>query len=749
LKSKQAIIIIIMGATPQQEIDRQHKQAMDIVHNQTCATSSIHIPTASQNDNANVVTVTTCPCESQCPLSVCSAMTIKPEIPLTWKLIPTVKDPYYEFKSGSEYESVTSTRTCSDNNSSMHNDDNDDNNNNEEEKKIEKEKEERRYCIATRGVLNVEDIASIIYEGSQLSTAKSNKATKNKDIPSPTNLWSPYNAKKYNVHITRPSHDAWGIQKIILIFCDDFLQNIYEMPYFHLPKYQHLRNAIQPIIDVLNIDTNRIVRMLFASLPNGVTIPIHHDTGEWVKHTHRVHVPIIVDNPDHILFLCGPSNDIHSLERVNCKPGHVFEMNNQAKHTVSNCSTNSNNRVHLILDYVDEHFHIKNRIQLSPGEVMHQSRRSIDRAIDVGTNVIPYYMILGAQKSGTTSLYEYINQHPLVIRPTRRETHCFDWRWDNTLQNVQKEKDYVLNYFHGNDLYRYPSLVTGDSTPSYLLDSYRVIPRIKRVFGMGSAGSAGDAGSANNSSGGEKGKEVPTWKKMKFIVMVRNPTKRAHSHYEMVTSLDGTEAQIKARGTEWLNKSFEQVINDDFINMNECGLIPYWDMERQEVDMDIFESFVGSQEENDAFVLYLKKFVKMNTGSHSIIVRGMYELQLRQWVNEFERDQFLVIKLESMSSNCNSESGSGVDGVMTKVWNHLNLPQYKIQDEEAKNTRAYRTELDQETKEVLDRFYKPHNKRVAIFLFNEKRDSADKELVKDENNNEWINGVNEIYGDPW
>lgn len=724
-----------MGATPQEEIDRQHKQAMDIVHNQKC--TSLHTGIVSDdtngndNGNGNDNTVTKCPCESKCPLSVCSAMTVKPEIPLTWKLIPTVQDPYYESLtiSGSGSGSgSTGTRTCY------------------EEKKTEKEKEnendERRYCIATRGILNVDDIASIIYEGSQLSppppsTTKSNKTNSTnktnttKDIPSPTNLWSPYNAKRYNVHITRPSHDAWGIQKIILIFCDDFLQNVYEMPYFHLPKYQHLRNAIQPIIDTLNIDTHRIVRMLFASLPNGVTIPIHHDTGEWVKHTHRVHVPIIVDNPDHILFLCGPTNDIHTLERVNCTPGHVFEMNNQAKHTVSNCSTCNYNRIHLILDYVDNDFHIKNRIQLSPGEVMHQSRRSIDRAIDVGTNVIPYYMILGAQKSGTTSLYEYINQHPLVIRPTRRETHCFDWRWDDTLQNVEKEKEYVLNYFHGNDLYKYPSLVTGDSTPSYLLDSYRVIPRIKRVFGSVSTGSAG-------SFSGEE-QEDPKWKKMKFIVMVRNPTKRAHSHYEMVTSLDGTEAQIKARGTEWLNKSFEQVIKDDFMNMNECGLIPYWDMERQEVDMDIFKSFVGSQEENDAFVVYLKKFVKMNTGSHSIIVRGMYELQLRQWVNEFERDQFLVIKLESMSSNGNSENGDGVDGVMKRVWNHLNLPQYKIQDEEAKNTRAYRTELDQETKEILDRFYKPHNKRLASFLFNEERNGADEELVKDGNNNEWMN----------
>lgn len=179
----------------------------------------------------------------------------------------------------------------------------------------------------------------------------------------------------------------------------------------------------------------------------------------------------------------------------------------------------------------------------------------------------------------------------------------------------------------------------------------------------------------------------------------------------MVTSLDGTEAQIKTRGTEWLNKTIEDVIELDFVNMKRCGLIPYWDVNTKTIDMETFHSFAGSKEEDDAFMLYLKQFVPMNTGSHSILVRGLYELQLRQWMKVFDKGQFLVLKLENMCVD--------VQRTMDKVWTHLSVPPYRIQDMEAKNTRAYKDELRQDMKEMLDRFYKPHNERLMLLLSGE------------------------------
>lgn len=111
------------------------------------------------------------------------------------------------------------------------------------------------------------------------------------------------------------------------------------------------------------------------------------------------------------------------------------------------------------------------------------------------------YIIIGAQKGGTTSLYDYLSQHPLVCKGKRRETHFFDWRWDGdgdgggvkgdghgydiigsrTEEDVKRVRQvYVDTYYYAKDLQQYPSISTGESTPSYLFHYDIVLPRLKR-----------------------------------------------------------------------------------------------------------------------------------------------------------------------------------------------------------------------------------------------------------------------------
>lgn len=69
-------------------------------------------------------------------------------------------------------------------------------------------------------------------------------------------------------------------------------------------------------------------------------------------------------------------------------------------------------------------------VKLSPGAKLAQTRRSIDvEGLSVREGPHPAFIILGGQKCGTTLLYECLNQHPLVMRGRRRETHFFDWSW--------------------------------------------------------------------------------------------------------------------------------------------------------------------------------------------------------------------------------------------------------------------------------------------------------------------------------
>ena len=44
--------------------------------------------------------------------------------------------------------------------------------------------------------------------------------------------------------------------------------------------------------------------------------------------------------------------------------------------------------------------------------------------------VLPAFIILGAQKAGTTSLYEYLCQHPQIVSARRKEVHFFDESWE-------------------------------------------------------------------------------------------------------------------------------------------------------------------------------------------------------------------------------------------------------------------------------------------------------------------------------
>lgn len=553
-------------------------------------------------------------------------------------------------------------------------------------------------CWSSRGHVDVSAIQTLVREGYNLSyppltspaSSSSSSCSEEKKSQSDevrpvslTNLWDPANAAVQNVKICRPSHDQWGILKIVMVFCDDFCQRVLELPWWH--ARDDFRNAIQPILNVLEIEQNRVVRLLLASLPPGVTIPIHQDSGEWVKQTHRVHCPILVKHPSHIMFQVGNVSRKH-LQRIECSPGHVFEINNQGWHFVSNCDPD-HHRVHLILDYLDKNHtlpQVPPRFQLKPGEVVWQTRRSVDRHVEKGQRPTPSYLILGVQKAGTTSLYNYMIQHPLVIPARRRETHALDWRWNEKCKTVQQERKWCHQAYYTAELERHPSCLTGDSTPSYLLDSKRVLPRIKRVF---------------------------DWP-LKFFVMLRDPVKRVESHYAMVTSNEGTPAQLKARGTEWRDLTIDQVIQQDLEKMRKCGLIPYFDIETGIVDQSAFQAFSNSQQENAAWEKYLTD-IPLHTGSHCLIGRGLYELNLRPWLKQYDQSDFLVIRLETMKDH--------VQTTMDRVWQHLGIPQYDLEDDTAKNTRVYDPILTTERRDFLRRFYKPHNERLADVLGEEWR----------------------------
>lgn len=132
--------------------------------------------------------------------------------------------------------------------------------------------------------------------------------------------------------------------------------------------------------------------------------------------------------------------------------------------------------------------------------------------------ILPNFLCLGAPKSGTTSLFEILKQHPEIGLSSFKETHFFD-----TDINWNKGKKwYSDSYF--SILKTKKSI--GEFTPSYLSKEI-CAQRIKDTLED----------------------------KVKFVVILRNPIDRAFSHY-LHTSRDEYE---KLSFIESLSKETERL----------------------------------------------------------------------------------------------------------------------------------------------------------------------------------------------
>ena len=113
---------------------------------------------------------------------------------------------------------------------------------------------------------------------------------------------------------------------------------------------------------------------------------------------------------------------------------------------------------------------------------------------------LPDFVIIGAQKSGTTSLYDFIVKHPAIAPASKKELDYF------SVFYKYGEQWYRSNFPTNLSRYRFykktgQKLLSGEATPNYLF--YPAIPgRMKEI--------------------------LPD---VKLIVILRNPVDRAYSHY--------------------------------------------------------------------------------------------------------------------------------------------------------------------------------------------------------------------------
>lgn len=119
----------------------------------------------------------------------------------------------------------------------------------------------------------------------------------------------------------------------------------------------------------------------------------------------------------------------------------------------------------------------------------------------------PNFLIVGAAKSGTTSLYYWLQQHPDIFFSAIKEP-CF-FCYAGKKPTFKCSEDTVFEWkeyeklFNGSDHFRY----RGEGSAVYLYYYKEVISAIK--------------------------KHIPEWRDIKIIIMLRNPIDRAFSQYMM------------------------------------------------------------------------------------------------------------------------------------------------------------------------------------------------------------------------
>lgn len=243
--------------------------------------------------------------------------------------------------------------------------------------------------------------------------------------------------------------------------------------------------------------------------------------------------------------------------------------------------------------------------------------------------MLPGFLIIGVQRCGTSSLYDYLVQHPRIVGARRKEVRYFNRYYSRGLNWYRSFFPAKISAPAGS--------MTGEATPEYIFNPH-VIERVKSL--------------------------LPD---VRLIVMLRNPSDRAYSHYHLSTRY----------GYETL----------DFRSALEA------EEDRIEAESDKLSKnpFYRSR----SLAQYSYKF------------RGLYLNQLKPWIESFGRDRVHIIQSEEFYSDPETVYGRTLE--------FLNQDRWKLKLYKNRNPAKY-DRIDPETRSVLVSYFEPHNKKLYEYL---------------------------------
>ena len=245
--------------------------------------------------------------------------------------------------------------------------------------------------------------------------------------------------------------------------------------------------------------------------------------------------------------------------------------------------------------------------------------------------VLPDMIIVGAQKCGTTSLTAFLAQHPEVRSSFFKEVHYFDDGVNASRNSYEKGENWYRAHFPLRERSASPPVVF-EATPMYLFHPFAA-ERIQKL--------------------------LPT---AKIVIIVRNPTDRAISHYR----------HSKQRGHESL---------------------PILDALQAE------EGRIGA-------ALDKQEFRNDDVRHFSYKARGLYADQIRRYQALFPSDNLSIISSDDLFDAPHETLG--------KLFGFLGVrPDITIRDTDPRNVSAATGEDLQEVRDYLDSYF--HDPNLALY----------------------------------
>jgi hypothetical protein len=244
--------------------------------------------------------------------------------------------------------------------------------------------------------------------------------------------------------------------------------------------------------------------------------------------------------------------------------------------------------------------------------------------------VLPDFIVIGVGRGGTTTLHHNLSKNPCLYSASYDEIGFFDenfhlgLNWYRSLFPTKFTKNKIIK--------NNKNFLAYEVTPSYIRKPWTA-KRIRKI--------------------------LPN---VKLIAILRNPTDRTFSHYNMSIN-------------EGNNKnSFENTLNKNFKELEKSS------------------SFDKTSDE------YFKTIVE-----HSHIARGFYAEQLKTWFNVFDKKQIHITSTENLSSNPNQ--------TFSEIFNFLEIQDYKLEKLENKRQGNY-LPMSIDVRRKLLNYFKPYNEEL-------------------------------------